>query len=313
MNKIANTIGYRTIPETVEYIARKINEDVKELDIYQLALSRKITLAIRFGHGSQSARKVVDVFNSSDGFPFAPNQENLDTLLCHYSDSKGNNAAILDVESCYGLTDIYDLSLCGSDKREIEKLRNRIILGENFEESKRNNTDGIFVKDAKGTLFCLVEMNSKLEFNYIPIRYFPSESFLVVRIEEINRFINSVLDTNQKEGLQDRHEGSELNNNSLTKPEPIINTLGAEEFYKIEAKELLSENDGNKDIAVYLLLLKYGQKGTGKTRPYLQVNSAGVMIGISGYPDNWDDNTENKKYWDRVSRCRKKGEKLLNK
>ena len=84
-----------------------------------------------------------------------------------------------------------------------------------------------------------------------------------------------------------------------------------EELWEQDAKKILEEHNTDKAIAVFLLLQKYGQNGTANAKPYLQVCEAGVMVGISGWPDDKGDKNGWKKYRGKVNRERKNGKKKL--
>jgi len=87
--------------------------------------------------------------------------------------------------------------------------------------------------------------------------------------------------------------------------EPVTKNI-----FKEEAEKLLSEHN-NRNIAVYLLLKKYGKLGSKRSVPYLQVAAAGVMVGISGWPENKEDGVAWENYRGKVNRRRRKGEQLL--
>jgi len=81
--------------------------------------------------------------------------------------------------------------------------------------------------------------------------------------------------------------------------------------WKSYAEKLLDEHDANKNVAVFLLLKKYGQRGTEKVKPYLSVGEAGKIIGVRGWPQDKSDKQEWTKYRARVNRMRKKGRESL--
>ena len=215
MGKITNLKQWLTISEAIDYISEATGESVKEVDLYHLALDGKLTLSVKFTEPqkAQEVTKLVDFFQDTTDLSDVDN-----LLTCHINHPDGYDFVIIkDVPFTKTLVDIYDLPLYGNEKAKIEYMQDKLLFDGDLPFFAANSYLGTFVKSLDGTLFCLVE---ETEFEivegkcvplnpygtenptvtkYTPINYFPCGSLFVIRLKEVERFVNSILDTGRKE------------------------------------------------------------------------------------------------------------------
>ena len=248
MNKLLKMKDWLSVAEAAVHLSQLLKEQVSKADIYGLAIDAQLQMSVNFvNHAYASSGTVVSIEKALSYISEPTSKGKLpkivvrdvtlemeDELADEIKDGLGEQrlrrviSALHIGENDYlnlddriiKLSGIYDLLMVGSERIEVERLRQEEIHGPIVELT---NLEGAFVKSNQGQVFQVKEQFSTndlphlkgLDF-YNPKRYYPGDlpnnSLLVVRTTELIKFssqLNSI--ETKKVELDPRTERAFLN------------------------------------------------------------------------------------------------------
>nr|WP_315464408.1 hypothetical protein [uncultured Rhodoferax sp.] len=199
MNKLLKLKKWMTLEDAAVYLSTALSEPVKVADLLQAALDKEITLSVNVISSLYGKRATVvskENARRTEGIPlagFAPYEVILGMRL--------DNERYLDFHGAVvqSLEGLFDLPMLGGESIYLEEKFHQVSTGV---EIDLTNLDGTFLQEppsadwGEGDYFQVFQYFERtLDWNdlkWYPVGNLPDTVFLVVRTNELNRFLNKV-------------------------------------------------------------------------------------------------------------------------
>jgi len=220
-----------TIQETTSHLSDILMENISESDIYRYALENKLQISVNFVNCTDSrSGKIVSkseakkgdcyYYENGDPVPYVTEEGGKVYTLLEEKDitdivvkKKGltgiyyDKALMIDIEeqSYFGLHGVYDLLMAYGGKIVIQ---DKLSQAASEIKCELVNYHGIFVADGLNVYQLQNSANSfpaisTNNVTFYPADNLPEDCFLVVRTDEISKFIKSMRDESKKDTRHD--------------------------------------------------------------------------------------------------------------
>ncbi len=202
MGKLFTLKKWLTVDETARHLSIVLGENVAEADVIQLALDRHLRLSVNLPSETYARRLVGEPMEASRFL------ESIETIS--YDNSlhmhEGSVMAYKAKGDTVKLIGIFDLPMMFTEIERIED-RHQLLINASPILPNENAFGGVCISRLDGAIFELIERYSESpyydeeEFNknpdgykehYVPLNEFPSDSYFVVRADELRKFEASI-------------------------------------------------------------------------------------------------------------------------